>query len=75
MLAKYLFIISVLILSLNACQTTQSAQSLSALSPQPPFLKNKNDYQEYLTYFDEVYATMDANYYQPISKDLYNNFI
>ncbi len=37
--------------------------------------KNNKDYQEYLKFFDQVYDTMDKNYYKPVSRQALTKFI
>lgn len=35
----------------------------------------KDSYQGYIQYFEKVYDTMDKNYYQPVSRDIFNQFV
>lgn len=37
--------------------------------------KQQNTLKKYLDYFEEVYNTINDNYYQPVSRDAYNQFI
>ncbi len=37
--------------------------------------KSKNFYQEYIDFYEHIYKTMDENYYQGVSRDVFNEFI
>jgi len=38
-------------------------------------LESDEDYQEYLSFFEEVYQIMESNYYHPIPREAYERFI
>lgn len=70
-------------LSLCSCKTsTELAEKIPATPPPVvnqaqanPSAPDQNDYQEYLKFFEKVYTTMETNYYQPIHRGAYDEFI
>jgi len=47
----------------------------SAAASNRPGAPSGQVYQDYLKFFEEVYQTMDANYYQPVTREAFNRFI
>ncbi|MCA9406797.1 MAG: PDZ domain-containing protein, partial [Candidatus Omnitrophica bacterium] len=40
-----------------------------------PMPDTKDSYEEYMSFFEEIYKTMDENYYKPVSKEAFDRFI
>ena len=59
-----------LFLILAFCLTLSSCAHTSAVKSSP-----KITYQSYIDFFEKVYKTMEDNYYQPVSRDVYEGFI
>lgn len=55
-------------------QPHPAADSKRNFMTNPAFRADK-DYQEYLAFFEEVYATMEKNYYQPVPREAFDRFL
>lgn len=65
------YFIIVLLLTFFSCRTTSSETET-----QLNFLATKSpDYQEYMSFFEEVYKTMEENYYRPVTREDFNKFL
>ncbi len=58
------------LIALFSCATPQPTQSST-----PTASKQSKDYQEYLTFFEKVYAKFEENYYLHPDRATYNHFI
>ncbi len=52
-----------------------SVQAEPAATPAKQLTSDQDDYQSYINFFEEVYKTMNENYYQPIKREDFDAFI
>jgi len=56
------------------CSLVQDTPALWAKMKKTVPHQNDPAYQKYLDFFEEVYKTMELNYYRPITRDAFNRF-
>jgi len=81
----FLLIFSILIVSFTSCEqynsTNEQKKTIQGVEqvknegyPQSEVVKDET-YQSYIDFFEEIYKTMDQNYYKPIDRSEFDRFI